>query len=136
MKTMIAKLTDDEIKFCDKWEQVIKRKWDIKTDDINYCYILIFKQGLTNYCPQCLRDSATHLHNYYKTIMNKYSEYKNEQAIFAEEKVEKVVEKPKVKVVSKTSRKAPIKGTSKKVPKRTSKKNVVTTKKDDNVNTI
>ena len=75
MITMIAKLTDKEILFCEIWTEVIKKKWSIKTDDVDKCYKLIYNQGLTNHCPQCLRDYASNLNNYFNTIRDKYNQY-------------------------------------------------------------
>jgi len=131
MKTMIAKLTDNEILMCERWQNV--KKYNIRTDDLEYCYRLLYGKGLDNTCPDCLRNYASQVNNYFNTIREKFNSYKEKQKL-----AEKPVETP---VVNKTSTKAPSKETSKKAPKRTSKKTTPKTKKkvvkkDDNINLI
>lgn len=137
MKETIAGLTDNEILMCKRWEVVVKRKWEISTTDLEYCYNLVFSDRMTNNCPDCLRRYASAVNNYYTRIVDKYKEYKENK----NKPVEKVEEEVKTPVVTKKKqvvkkqvvrKKKVVKasgGTSKKAPR-------TTTKKDDNINTI
>ena len=139
MKETIAGLTDNEILFCEKWEQVIKRKWDIRTDDLQYCYNLVFSDKMTNTCPDCLRRYASTVNNYFNRIRDTYNKYKEDKNKPPEPVVkEPIVEKklkatPKKQVVNKqvVKKKKVVKASG-----RSYKNRKEVTKKDDNINLI
>jgi hypothetical protein len=70
-----GELTKNEILFCERWSQVIKRKDRVVSTDLDYCHNLVFGSPLTSQCSGCLRDYASKLHNYWKTISSSYEDY-------------------------------------------------------------
>ena len=122
MREIIQGLSDNEILFCEKWEQVLKNKRNIQSSDIDYCYNLIYGKGLDSYCPQCLRDSASYLNNHFNQIRNQWNTFKNTAAEPEKPVVQDNTEQPEKQVVKKKVVKKPptklVKGKAKPKPKK------------------
>lgn len=94
MKETIAQINENEIRFCEIWENVLLRKWDIPGNRIDECYKLIYGTNLTSRCPDCMRKTASQLNNYYKRILDRYNEYKSKKPIEPEEPI--ITQEPEI----------------------------------------
>lgn len=70
-------LSDNEVKFCEYWEQnVLPRKDKISSDQLTKAGGFIGVKRSGN-CAQCLRNDAIELNNRFQRLYSKYQEYQS-----------------------------------------------------------